>query len=171
MYVKLTDNDDAYNLEINEDGSINVKLATGIPAGTYLLGKIIPVDADGDEKFTAANPASVTLSGSKVVDAVIAQGGTDSTEIDFRNYKYLSFQMPDAWDAATITIKGSAVAGGTKVAIVNDAGVAFPAMTVAANGIYSIDLHALKIAAIPYLALVSSADQTANRTIKVMLEQ
>lgn len=143
---------------------------------------------DGDEKFTDENPATVqlsgsipagtneigsfTLSGSKVVDAVIAQNETDSTEIDFRNYKYMAIQMPAGWDAATLTIKGSATAGGTKQTITNDAGVAFPAMTVAANGIYAIDLHALKIAAIPYLALVASAAQTtAARTIKVMLEQ
>ena len=122
---------------------------------------------------TTKDAFNVQLSGSKVTDAVItiATDAKVSSEIDFRNYKYLSFEMPAAWDTATITIKGSSAAGGTKVDIVNDAGVAFPAMTVAASKIYSVDLHALKIAAIPYLALVSSADQTANRTIKVMLEQ
>jgi len=47
-------------LVLNSDGSITAKLA----AGTAITGKFIPVDADGDEKFTAANPASVQLTGS-----------------------------------------------------------------------------------------------------------
>ena len=136
------------------------------PAANTLMARIKALET------ALAGNLNVSLSGSKVVDAVIAQNGTDSTEIDFRNYKYMAIQMPAAWDAATLTIKGSAAAGGTKQTITNDVGVAFPDMTVAANGIYAIDLHALKIAAIPYLALVASAAQTtAARTIKVMLEQ
>lgn len=115
-------------------------------------------------------PLDAQLTGSYlVVDAVIALNGTVSTEIDFRNFKYLSFLMPAGWDAATLTIYGSAVAGGTKVAITNDAGVVFPAMTVAVDKIYSVDVHALKLAGVHYLALVASAAQTtAARTIKVM---
>lgn len=147
---------------------------TGIPTGSTFFesdtGILKVLNAAG--ALVTAPSESVQLSGSKVVDAVIAQNETDSTEIDFRNYKYMAIQMPAGWDAATLTIKGSATAGGTKQTITNDAGVAFPQMTVAANGIYAIDLHALKIAAIPYLALVASAAQTtAARTIKVMLEQ
>lgn len=34
-----------------------------LAAGTALAGKFVPVDTDGDEKFTAGNPASVQLSG------------------------------------------------------------------------------------------------------------
>lgn len=115
----------------------------------------------------------VQLSGSKVVDAVIdiSDDAKVSSEIDFRNYKYLSFLMPAAWDTATLTIYGSATAGGTKVPIKNDVGQTFPAMTVAVDTIYTIDANALIIAGVQYLALVSSADQTADRTIKVMLEQ
>lgn len=40
--------------------STNVQLT----AGTALAGKFVPVDADGDEKFTAGNPAVMQLSGS-----------------------------------------------------------------------------------------------------------
>jgi len=116
---------------------------------------------------------NVQVSGSNLaVDATIdvSANAKVSSEIDFRNFKYLSFLMPAAWDSATLTIYGSAVAGGTKVAITNDAGVAFPLMTVAVDKIYSVDVHALKLAGVHYLALVSSADQTADRTIKVMLK-
>ena len=49
-------------LVLNADGSITAKLA----AGTAITGKFIPVDADGDEKFTPANPASVQLTGRRV---------------------------------------------------------------------------------------------------------
>ncbi len=144
----------------------------GIKAGDIVIetdtGRKFRFDGDG----VVWQPAdvSVNVTGSYVVqDAVIAHNGTQSTEIDFTKYKYLSFLMPAGWDAATITIKGSAVAGGTKVDIVNDAGVIFPALTVAVNKIYTIDVHALKIAGVHYLALVASAAQTtAARTIKVM---
>ena len=47
-------------LSIDATGAAKVLLAPG----TALAGKFVPVDADGDEKFTAANPALVTLSGS-----------------------------------------------------------------------------------------------------------
>lgn len=129
---------------------------------------------DGDvvtQQMTADGAALVQLSGSKVVDAVIAKDGTVSTEIDFSDSKYLSFLMPAGWDAATLTIYGSAETGGTKVAIYNDAGVVFPQITVAVDKIYSVDIHALKLAGVHYLALVASAAQTtAARTIKVMLK-
>lgn len=41
------------------DGAANVAVA----AGTNIIGKTVPVDADGDEKFTDANPASMKLTG------------------------------------------------------------------------------------------------------------
>jgi len=122
---------------------------------------------------TAKDAFKMELSGSNVADAVIdiSEDAKISSEIDFRNYKYLSFQMPAAWDTATLTIYGSATAGGTKVPIKNDVGQTFPLMTVAVDTIYTIDANALMIAGVQYLAFVSSADQTADRTIKVMLEQ
>ena len=54
---------DIVGLVLNADGSITAKLA----AGTAIIGKFIPVDADGDEKFTDANPGKVTatLTGSR----------------------------------------------------------------------------------------------------------
>lgn len=35
-----------------------------LPAGASLLGKVVPVDADGDEKFTDANPGAITVTAS-----------------------------------------------------------------------------------------------------------
>lgn len=146
---------------------------TGMLAGDHY----IETDTGKEYEYSAAgwiNPVGVvSLSGSyQQVDAVIdvSANAKVSSEIDFRNFKYLSFLMPAAWDSATLTIYGSAVAGGTKVAITNDAGVVFPLMTVAVDKIYSVDVHALKLAGVHYLALVSSADQTADRTIKCMLK-
>jgi hypothetical protein len=130
------------------------KITDPLPAGTNLLGK---VEIDGNYI---------------VQDITIALGETESTEIDFSAYKYLSFLMPSAWDTATITIKGSATTGGTKVDIYNGSGVSLPEMDVDVDRIYSVDRHALNhnitISSIPYLAIVSSAIQTAERTIKVM---
>jgi hypothetical protein len=121
--------------------------------------------------LTALLGKGVKLSGSyEQVDAVIALNGTISSEIDFRKYKYLSFLMPAAWTAATLTLKASAVTGGTKVDIVDDGGTAFAAMTVAVDKVYTVDTQALQIAGLHWLALVSSEAQVAARTIKVMLK-
>lgn len=43
-----------------------VSIINAIPAGTNLIGKTVPVDADGDEKFTQANPGAMQLTGSRV---------------------------------------------------------------------------------------------------------
>jgi len=135
-----------------------------------VIPKMTPVDADGDEKFTSTNPGNVSLSGSYLIqDAVIAQNGTESTEVDIQKWKYIAILMPAGWDAATLTIKGSAAAGGTKRTIKNDVGQTFPTMTVAVDTIYSIDANALMLAGVHFISLVASAAQTtAARTIKVM---
>lgn len=163
------------NRYIGTAAEIAAMTLTGIPTGSTFFesdtGILKILNAAG--ALVEAPSESVQLSGSKVIDAVIdiSEDAKVSTEIDFRNYKYLSFLMPAAWDTATLTIYGSAVAGGTKVPIKNDVGQTFPLMTVAVDTIYTIDANALMIAGVQYLALVSSADQTADRTIKVMLEQ
>lgn len=123
------------------------------------------------QQVTGLQVDRVELTGNyAVVDAVIPQGGTESTEIDFRNYKYLTFIMPAAWTAATIQVKGSAISGGTKQIPKNEAGFAMPAINVAVNEPYSIETYALYIAPFPYLSLVSSIPQEAARTIKVMMK-
>lgn len=139
-------------------------------ARTRLEIPVMPVDSSGVEKFTAGNPAVMQLSGSYLIqDAVIAKDGTDSTEVDLQKWKYISFLMPAGWDAATLTIKGSAVAGGTKRTIKNDVGQTFPAITVAVDTIYAIDANALMLAGVHFISFVASAAQTtAARTIKVM---
>lgn len=152
--------------------STDVKNTLGLVAGARFI------ELDTGKEFVYNGIAwfllagAVQLTGSYAqVDVVIADEDTVSTEIDFRNYKYLSFLMPAAWDVATLTIYGSATAGGTKVVITNDVGVVFPAMTVAVDKIYSVDVHALKLAGVHFLALVASAAQTGGpRTIKVMLK-
>lgn len=122
----------------------------------------------GNEQVTGG--AGLSTGAYTVIDVTIAISGTVSSEIDFRGYKYLGFLMPAAWTSATLTLKGSAVAAGTKQTIKNDSGLTFPAMTVAVDTVYTIDTNALMIAAVPYLALVSSAQQEAARTIKVFLK-
>ena len=66
-------------LVLNSDGSITAKMG----AGTEIAGKFIPVDADGDEKFTAANPGKVdaTLIGSIPGGSVYPYGATKWTAI------------------------------------------------------------------------------------------
>ncbi len=104
-----------------------------------------------------------------VQDCIIAKDGTISTEADISQYKYFSFLMPAGWDAATLTIKGSAVSGATKQTIKNDVGQSFPLMTVAVDTIYSIDAYASMLVSVPYISFVASAAQTtASRTIKLM---
>ncbi len=120
---------------------------------------------------TARDALNVQLSGSlvEVIDCVIAKDGTVSSEADISKYKYFSFLMPSGWDAATLTIKGSAVAGGTKQVIKNDVGQTFPDMTVAVDTIYAIDANSLMIASLPFISFVASAAQTtAARTIKII---
>ena len=147
----------------------------GVPVGsTYLetdTGLIYIIDSAG---AWAEKTGLFKLSGStvEVIDCVIADEGTVSTEADISKYKYFSFLMPAGWDAATLTIYGSAVAGGTKRVIKNDAGQTFPVMTVAVDTVYSIDSAALMLAGVHFIAFVASAAQTtAARTIKLMCKQ
>jgi len=149
--------------------------ASALPAGASTEATLTDVKTAVEAmqlQLALAGGLPVAVSGSyQQVDAVIADEGTASSEIDFRNFKYLSFLMPAGWDAATLTIYGSMTAGGTKVAITNDAGVAFPAMTVAVDKIYTVDVHALKLASVPFLSLVASAAQMGGpRTIKCFMK-
>ena len=152
-------------------------ISASLLAGAAIAGKVgIDQTTDGTTNKVvakisqAAGENNVILSGSYLVqDAVIAKDGTESTEVDIQKWKYISILMPDGWDAATLTIKGSAVSGGTKRTIKNDVGQTFPAMTVAVDTIYSIDANALMLAGVFFISFVASAAQTtAARTIKVM---
>jgi len=154
--------------------NIQGKNPVGVTAANTNPVTVGGVDGDNKIKGLVLNDdgsINAQLTGSYVVvDAVIAQDGTLSSEIDFQKHKYLSFLMPSEWTAATLTIKGSAVASGTKRVIKNDAGVPFPVMTVAVDEIYSVDIHALKIAGVHFLSLEASVAQVTARTIKVMLK-
>ena len=86
---------DIVGLVLNSDGSITAKLG----AGTSIVGKFIPVDADGDEKFTATNPAIVDSN----FDGGIATGGSKTTIIDTsKNFETNMF----AGHTAKVTISG-----------------------------------------------------------------
>ena len=91
-------------LVLNSDGSITAKLA----AGTAIVGKFIPIDADGDEKFTAANPASVQLAGSR--GSVIAHRTAITTA--------------DKVSAITITAADQPATAGSLTAVAHGIGVA-----------------------------------------------
>lgn len=61
-------NDTGLIFSLSAAGAWTEKKTNGtmqLSASTALAGKFIPVDTDGDEKFTSGNPASVQLSGSK----------------------------------------------------------------------------------------------------------
>lgn len=177
----------------------NVTIGTEIPAGTKLIGKVgfdqttdgttnkvqarntthddLQVNANlqvNNADNSVSNPAFVEVTGSKVevIDCIIAKDGTVSSEADISKYRYFSFLMPAGWDAATLTIKGSAAAAGTKQTIKNDAGQTFPVMTVAVDTVYAIDSAALMLAGVHFISFVASAAQTtAARTIKLMCKQ
>ena len=44
-----------------DDG--RAKVEAQVSAGSAIIGKVVPVDAGGDEKFTDANPGSIKLMG------------------------------------------------------------------------------------------------------------
>lgn len=111
------------------------------------------------------NGAAFVAPSYKELEIAIAAEGTASTEIDMRGYKTLTFQMPAAWTAATLTPKGSLTAAGTKQTITKD-GTAVGAITVAADGVYEVST----LSGQAYVTLVSSAAQEAARTIKVILK-
>lgn len=146
---------------VEKNGTVQID---NITAGTSIIGKV------GIDQTTPGSTNAVALTGSNaVIDCVIAKDGTVSTEADISKYKYFSFLMPAGWDSATLTIKGSAAAGGTKQAIKNDLGQTFPLMTVAVDTIYSIDAYAVMLASVQFISFVASAAQTtAARTIKLM---
>lgn len=144
----------------------------GVPVGSTFFesdtGQLKILSAAGT--LVNAPSESVTLSGSnvEVIDVVIAESETESAEVDVSKYKYFAILMPAAWTDATLTIKGSAVTGGTKQTIKNDVGQTFPTMTVAVDTLYAIDANALMLAALPYISLVSSVAQESARTIKLI---
>jgi len=82
-------------LVLNSDGSVTAKLG----AGTSIVGKFIPVDADGTEKFTTTNPAIVDSN----FDGGIATGGSKTTIADTsKNFETNMF----AGNVARVTISG-----------------------------------------------------------------
>jgi len=100
----------------------------------------------------------------------IKAGETVSSELDFRGFEKLAFVMPAAWTSATLTIKASVDEGGTKLPLKNDEGISFPAMAVAVDTIYCVDIHSMMLSVMPYLAFESSSAQSADRVIKILMK-
>ena len=102
---------------------------------------------------------------------VIEATETVSTEIDFTKHSVLAFQMPSVWTDATITIKGSATKGGTKLPISGDSeDSTFGPIAVAVDNIYAVVDNAVKMLGVPCLAFESSVAQEVERAITVMLK-
>jgi len=53
-------------LALDANGYLKASVKDALPVGANIIGKTVPVDADGDEKFTSTNPATVQVSGRKL---------------------------------------------------------------------------------------------------------
>ena len=54
-------------LALDANGYLKASVKDALPVGANIIGKTVPTDADGDEKFTSTNPATVQVSESNVV--------------------------------------------------------------------------------------------------------
>lgn len=111
---------------------------------------------DGKFKFVQeSGTATVTLTGT-----------TASAAIDVSGFRHIAFIMPAAWDAATIKMTTCDTIDGTYVPVYDTSGEL--AVTTGANRVVSVvDV----IAPLIFIKLVSSATQTAARTVKVLLSR
>lgn len=89
------------------------------------------------EDDSVINIADVGLpinTASVVKTATIANGASQSNEIDCRGYRIARISMPAAWTTAALTFLTSATSGGTYNAVYDDSGlecsIASPAVSV-----------------------------------------
>jgi hypothetical protein len=96
-----------------------------------------------------------------VIEATIADDGTESEAIDLRGYSMLGLIVP-VIDAANLTFKVAEAEGGTYVTVYDDLGAAFTITAAAGSrAISTDDLAAL--AGYRWVKIVSSETQTADR--------
>ena len=107
-------------LVLNADGSITAKLA----AGTVIAGKFIPVDADGDEKFTDANPASMKLTGSILAEQLSNTDAVDNVLTFSENITSIEiYHEESTWQSFTVNALTLKIpAGGYRTPIGGTAG-------------------------------------------------
>jgi hypothetical protein len=108
----------------------------------------------------------------------IAAGATGlSGEIDLEGASLMAISMPAAWTPANITFQAAsalAANGGVYQDVYDDSGSEV-VVTAAAAHIITVDLNALKLAALRYIKIRSGTtatpvDQTTPRTITLILK-
>jgi hypothetical protein len=91
-----------------ENTSLPKAISDPLPAGTNLIGAVIPRDTDGDEKFTAVNPAYI-----KVLPPVVDEQKTEANAVGgvvtFTNDIDLISIVNTDTNAGTFTINGTTV--------------------------------------------------------------
>ena len=101
---------------------------------------------------------------------LIANGATDSAEIELGPYSLAGFITPAALTATSFTLKVCNTRGGTYVALYDSDGnqIAIPVAASLAYGLVGADADAT--APWQFVKLVSSAPEGADRTIEVVLK-
>lgn len=99
--------------------------------------------------------------------ATIAASSATSGEVDLEGGKLVGVIMPAAWDAATLSVQASTASGGTFADVYSSAG-AQVSWTVAASQYIAID--PATVGGVEFVKLVSSATQTAQRDLTVIVE-
>lgn len=101
--------------------------------------------------------------------ATIAATKNISDVVDIDQYQIGALVMPAAWDTATITLQASATRDGTFLDVYDDEGAAITVVA-AANRVVVIDKAVFATAGLKYLKFKTSAAQTAERKIIVILK-
>jgi hypothetical protein len=123
----------------------------------------------------AQSVTSVTDENLTTKTVVIPNGATGlSGEVDLQGYKLAAIQMPAAWQAASITLLGSNVSGGTFQNVYDDSGTEVT-IAAAASRCIVIDAAAMAFAALRFMKFRSGTsaipvDQTASRTLTLILK-
>lgn len=142
------------------------KIRVGNQGTTYEL----IVNSDGSINVDLAKNSTATKT------VTIAAGATGlSGEVDLQGYQMAAIQMPDTWTAANITFQAATASGGTFQNVYDDFGGEVTVIAAASRCI-TIDLAALKLAALRYIKLRSGTaavpvDQTAPRTLTLILKR
>lgn len=113
--------------------------------------------------------------GTNVIEATIANGASQSGEIDLGSGRLLAIFMPAAWTAAALTFLAAHESGGTFQDVYGDDGTE-ESVTAAASRVISIDDAAGVLASLRYIKLRSGTtgtpvNQGAERTIYLITKQ
>jgi len=104
----------------------------------------------------------------KVIEAVIASGGTESAEVDLENFSIMGLLIPTL-DSGNLTFKVSDKPGGTFQTLTTAVPAAIA--VVAGTGNFALGADDLTdLAPYRFVKIVSAATQTAARTLKWILK-